>query len=206
MNMHRVWRLGILAVGVAALVLAGAGTAFAQMAPGTSIDGTIVSVGDGTVTLTVADGTQQVANVSSTTLILGRQTATLDEITTGEALGIAAHRDSDGNLVADSINIFAPAMWDVVRKGQFPMNNGDIMTNAMVDQSVQGMNGRVLTMKLAERNSDITVPDGTQIHRLVSVMLSDLTPGLHILVRGTQSQDGTWQASAINFEEPETKG
>jgi len=206
MNMHRILRLGILAAGVAALALAGAGTAFAQAAQGASIDGTIVSVGDGNVTLTLADGTQKVANVSSTTLILGRQTATLQDLTTGAAMGIAAHRDADGNLVADSINIFAPAMWDVVRKGQWPMSNGDIMTNAMVDQSVQGMNGRVLTMKLADRSSDITVPDGAQIHRLVSVMLSDLTPGLHILVRGTQAQDGTWQASAINFEAPETKG
>ena len=206
MNMHRVWRLGILAFGVAALILAGAGSAFAQGAPGTSIDGTIVSVANGVITLTLADGTQKMADVSATTLILGRQAATVADLTTGEAMGIAAHRDADGNLVADSINIFAPAMWDVVRKGQWPMDNGDIMTNAMVDQSVQGMNGRVLTMRLAERNAEITVPDGAQIHRLVSVMLSDLTPGLHILVRGTQSQDGTWQASAINFEEPETKG
>ena len=135
------------------------------------------------------------------TLILGRQVVGLDQIKPGDAMGVASRRDSDGSMVAISINIFAPQMWDGVRKGQFPMTTGDTMTNAVVTQYAAGVKGRVVTMKYAEGTSEITVPDGTQIHRLVAAKPSALVAGLHVTVRGTANPDGSIKASAISFDQ-----
>jgi hypothetical protein len=140
--------------------------------------------------------------LQDTTLILGRQAATLDQIKTGDAMGVTSRRNSDGSMIAVSINVFAPEMWDGVRKGQFPMSTGDTMTNAVVARYAAGVKGRVLTMKYAEGTSTITVPDDTQIHRLVVSKVSALTVGQHITVRGTANPDGSIKAAAISFDQP----
>ena len=119
-------------------------------------------------------------------------------------MGIASRRDADGSLVAISINIFAPAMWSspAMRKGEFPMTTGDTMTNAVVAQYAAGVKGRVVTMKYAEGTSEITVPEGTQIHRLVVAKAAALIAGLHITVRGAANTDGSIKASSISFDQP----
>jgi hypothetical protein len=170
-----------------------------------AVDGTIAAVHGGTITLTQADKMAKTIALQDKTLILGRQVVGLDQIKPGDAVGVASRRDSDGSMVAISINIFAPEMWDGVRKGQFPMTTGDTMTNAVVAQYAAGVKGRVVTMKYAEGTSAITVPDGTQIHKLVVATPAALTVGLHVTVRGTASPDGSIKASAISFDQP-TKG
>jgi len=105
-------------------------------------------------------------------------------------------------MVAISINIFAPEMWDGVRKGQFPMTTGDTMTNAVVTKYAAGVKGRVVSMKYADGTSEITVPDGTQIHRLVAARPAALTVGLHITVRGSAGPNGSITATSVSFEQP----
>ncbi len=124
-----------------------------------SLDGTIVSIKGNVIVLTLADMTQKTVTLKDGATILDRQPATADQIKAGDALGVAAKSDN-GTLVATSINIFAPQMWDVVRKGQFPMTTGETMTNALIAQVVANSQGRVLTMKLDMGNATIVVPDG----------------------------------------------
>jgi hypothetical protein len=189
---------------VALLVLAvGAVGGYAQaMTTMIAVEGTIAAIKGGTITLTQADKMTKTVALEDKTLILRRQVVGLDQIKPGEAMGVASRRGSDGSMVAISINIFAPEMWDVVRKGQFPMTTGDTMTNAVVTQYAAGVKGRVVTMKYAEGTSAITVPDGTQIHRLVAAKASALVAGLHISVRGTANPDGSIKAGSVSFDEP----
>jgi hypothetical protein len=176
---------------------------FAQaMTSATSVDGTITAVKGSTITLVLADKLQKTIALQPDTLILSRQVATLQEIKSGDALGVASRRASDGSMMAISINIFSPELWDVVRKGQFPMSTGDTMTNAKVTQYVQDVKGRVLTMQYTEGTSTITVPDGIQIHRMVTVKPPDLVVGLHISVRGTVSSDGSLRAATVSYDQP----
>ena len=109
---------------------------------------------------------------------------------------------SDGSLTANGINIFSPELWSRVRKGQFPMQSGDVMTNALVTQYADRVQGRVLYMKYQEGASTISVPDGTQIHRMLTEKLADLKPGMHVVVRGTANQDGSVTASTVSFDLP----
>lgn len=189
---------------IALLVLVGGALAgYAQaMTTTIAVDGTIAEVKGSTITLTLADKMAKTIALQDKTLILGRQVVGLDQIKPGAAMGVASRRDSDGSMVAISINIFAPEMWDGVRKGQFPMTTGDTMTNAVVAQYATGVKGRVVTMKYAEGTSAITVPDGTQIHKLVAAKPAALTVGLHITVRGTASPDGSIKAGSISFDQP----
>jgi hypothetical protein len=189
---------------VALLVLAaGAIGGYAQaMTTTIAVEGTIAAVKGGVLTLTLADSRTKTIALQEKTLILGRQAVGLDQIKPGSAMGVASRRDSDGSMVAISINIFAPEMWDGVRKGQFAMTTGDTMTNAVVAQYAAGVKGRVVTMKYAEGTSAITVPDGTQIHKLVAAKPAALTVGLHITVRGTASPDGSIKAGSVSFDQP----
>ncbi len=199
---HRAARLTAL---VFAAVAAFGAQGFAQAASSgstvaPSVDGTISAVSGSMVTLTLADGTSKSVKLQGTTMVLARQVATLDGIMAGDAVGIAARRDSNA-LVATNINIFAPQMWDIVRKGQFPMADGQTMTNAVVAQAVKGVQGRTLTMKLTEGVSTISVPDEVPIHRLVALTTASLTVGLHVLIRGSANADGSFTAASVSFDQ-----
>ena len=184
---------------LAALAAFGA-TGFAQAALAPSVDGTISAISGTLVTLTLADGTSRSVTLQGSTMVLARQVATLDAITAGDAVGVAARRDNNA-LVATNINIFAPRMWDIVRKGQFPMADGQTMTNAVVAQSVKGVRGRTLTMKLTEGITSISVPDEVPIHRLVALTTSSLAVGLHVVIRGSATADGTFTAASVSFDQ-----
>ncbi len=203
--MRRGIRPGALAAVIATgLLLGGAamsGWAQAQT-PAAMIDGTVVSVNGNDVMLTAADGSTKTVTVGNGTFIQARQTATLDSIKAGDALGVAARR-SNGELVANNINIFSPELWNrISRRGQFPMQSGDTMTNAVVTQTETRVDGRVLSMQVDDRTVEITVPQDTQIHRSITQSVGDLKPGMRIVVRGTAGQDGVIAASSINFELP----
>jgi hypothetical protein len=176
-------------------------TGFAQAAPPAPLSGTIVSIKGTNITLALADKTQKTVVLEASTLVFERDTAELSQITTGEALAVTSRR-SGMDLIATNINIFSKEMWNVVRKGQWVMTSGDMMTNAMVSEYVAGMNGHTLTMKYADGTSTITVPDGIPIHRLVSAKPAALASGMQIVVRGTAEADGTLKAAFISFDGP----
>ncbi len=191
---------------VALLVLAGSALGgYAQaMTTVLTVEGTIDAVNGSSITLTQADKMTKTIALQDNTLILARQLVGVDQIKAGDAMGVASRRDSDGSMVAISINVFAPELWNSpgMRKGEFPMPTGDTMTNAVVAQYAAGVKGRVVTMKYAEGTSTITVPDGTQIHKLVAVKASALTVGLKVTVRGTAGPNGSVVANSVGFEQP----
>ena len=177
----------------------------AGAAPGDQVtvaDSTIAAVNGSNVTIASPDGSQKVAKVQPDTLILSRETATLGAIKSGDALAVTAKRGADGSLTAVSINIFSPGLWSRVPKGQWAMESGNIMTNAVVTQTVERVEGRTLYMKLDQGTGAISVPTATEIHRLTLVPLGDLKPGMRVTVRGIADPDGTIKASSISFDRP----
>ena len=187
-------------VAMVVLVVAAA-AGFAQAAGPAPLSGTIASVKGGVLTLTLADKSVKEVVLQEKTLILERDVAAVGDIRPGDAMGVAARR-SGAELIATSINIFSPQMWDVVRKGQWLMTSGETMTNAMVSDYAQGMSGHTLTMKYEGGTASITVPDGIPVHRLVTVKPAALAVGLQIVVRGTAGEGGSLKAASISFEGP----
>ncbi len=188
---------------VALIFTGAAGTAAAQSSMQAMVGGTIATVGADGVTITAPDGTAKSVAIGPSTLVLGRERATLDSIQQGDALGVTATREPDGSLSATEINIFSKELWAFVRRarsGQFPMSSGKIMTNEEVTQLVPGSGGHVLSMQYAGNTATINVPDGVVVHRLVTESAGDLKVGMRVLVRGSYGADGTLDASSINFE------
>ncbi len=174
----------------------------AGAAPGDQVtvaDSTIAAVNGSNVTIASPDGSQKVAKVQPDTLILSRETGTLGAIKPGDALAVTAKRGADGSLTAVSIIILSPELWSRARKGQWAMESGDVMTNAVVAQTVERVEGRTLYMKLDQGTGVISVPTATEIHRLTPVQLGDLKPGMRVRVRGVADPDGTIKASSITF-------
>jgi hypothetical protein len=199
--LFRLRRMRLVSMAAGIMFLAAALGGFAQaMTTVTSLDGTISAVKGETVTLTTADKLVKTVSLGPNTLVLRRQVAILADIKSGDALGVASRRASDGTMTAISINIFSPELYKVVRKGEFPMSTGDTMTNALVTKYAKAVQGRVLTMTYAEGTSTITVPESTQIHRLVTVKAPELAVGLHITVRGTLKPDGSVAAQSVSFD------
>lgn len=188
-----------LLFSVVFLLAVGVTDGFAQAAPPAPVSGTIVSISGANVTLALANKTQKTIVLQASTLVMERDPAELNQIRTGDALAVTSHR-SGTDLIATNINIFSKETWKVVRKGQWPMTTGDMMTNAMVSEYVQGMDGHTLTMKYPDGTSTISVPDGIPIHLLVSKKPTALAAGMQIVVRGTARSDGTLQAAFISFD------
>lgn len=166
-----------------------------------SASGTIRSMSGSTLFVASSDGRVTAVEVGSGTLILARKAASLDSILPGEALGVAATRAADGSLTATAINIFPPELWQIVRKGQFPMANGQVMTNAQVDRLGEGVKGRTLYLKYEMLTAAVDVPEGAQINRSVALKLSDLKPGQKIAVRGSAGPGGALVAAMISFDQ-----
>ncbi len=148
-------------------------------------------------------GAERAVIVEPGTLVLGRQAATLQEIRPGDALGVAAQRAADGSLTATSINIFSPELWQRVPKGQWPMESGQLMTNAVVTRSAADrVEGDTLYMTYNEIQAKIRVPAGAEIHRLVTLRSDELKPGMTVSVRGTTDPSGNVAAAVITIERP----
>ena len=195
--------ISLVPVLAATVLLASAMAAGA--APGNQVtvaDSTIAAVNGSNGTIASPDGSQKVVKVQPDTLILSRETGTLGAITPGDALAVTAKRGADGSLTAVSIIILSPELWSRARKGQWAMESGDIMTNAVVAQTVERVEGRTLYMKLDQGTGVISVPTATEIHRLTPVRLGDLKPGMRVTVRGVADPDGTIKASSITFDRP----
>jgi hypothetical protein len=167
-----------------------------------SITGTIGQINGTTVFVTGEDGSVTSIGIAADTLILGRKAATLDSIQPGEALGVAATRADDGSLTATVINVFPPELWQRARKGQFPMANGQVMTNAPVDRLGSGVQGKTLFLKYDMLTAAIAVPDNAEIRRAVTLKLSDLKPGEKVTVRGQSGSDGAFTASSLSLDLP----
>jgi hypothetical protein len=200
-------RPGKLAVFfLAAAVLTGAAVTGMAQATGQpkneTIEGTLSGISRDTLAVTLPDGSVKPVMLLPDSLVLGREPATLDSIKPNDAVGVASRRESDGSLTADYINIFSPELWNVVRKGTFPMESGDLMSNAVVTEYVAGVQGRVLTLKYQGETTAINVPENTRINRLITEKVNDLTKGTHIIVRATVNSEGYIVASSVIYNVP----
>lgn len=166
-----------------------------------SLTGIIGAINGNTVFLSAADGQTKPFVVGKDTFILERKVAALASIQPGDALGVAAVKASDGALTATAINIFAPEFWQIVRKGQFPMADGQVMTNAQVERLGSQVEGNTLYLKYEMLVAAIAVPATAEIHRSYLAKLSNLKIGMTVTVRGDLGADGSIAASSVSFDD-----
>ena len=172
---------------------------FAQTATPTTVEGTIVAIVLDHVQIKEADGSVQVVVLPPGVSVTKRVQVPWTDIHAGDWVGVDSKPGADGTQESVSVNVFSPSIIAKVRKGQFTMASGDLMTNAPVDQvAVQG-DGGSLTLKNEGAMVSIKIDGQTPVHRLIDASISDLKAQTKVQVRGTANQDGSVQAANISL-------
>lgn len=193
MSSHRVSTL----VGILVLALVAAGPLGAAAQSMATVDGTIATATPTSAVITTKTGSTTVA-LNDKTQVIRRLPATLADVKVGTFLAIAASKAADGALTAVSVNIL-DAMPNA-RKGQWPMESGNIMTNMNVTSIVSGVSGRTLKLDYQDQSTSIVVPNNTPIRRIVFGKLTDLKAGEHVTVRGENDGYGVITASYVSIQ------
>lgn len=193
MSFHRVKTLA--AVLALAVVAAGSLSAAAQSV--TTVQGTIGAATATSATIETKTGSTTVT-LNEKTRVIRRLPAALADVKVGTFLAVTATKAADGTLTAVSV-IILDAM-ATGRKGQWPMESGNIMTNMNVTSIVAGKSGRTLNLSYQDQSTSIVVPDNTPIRRIVPGKLGDLKAGQHVTVRGENDGYGVITASYVSIE------
>lgn len=194
-RLSRIWLAALIVVIVMAPMHASAGPA-----PGSLTEGVIASVEGSSFNVSTSTGSAIRITVTADTRIIQRQPARLEDIKPNDLVGVTSKREPDGSLVAISINIFPPEFKGRTRESQFLMESGNTMTNATVFQNVRRVEGRTLYLRLPDGTTVITVPKDAEVKRLTLLKVSDLRPGMHVMVRGGGNPDGSITAMFVTVE------
>jgi uncharacterized protein DUF5666 len=189
-------RVRAFAAALAVAAIAGGALSAAAQSTAT-VEGTIANATPTSATIATKMGSTTVV-LTNQTRVIRRLPATLADVKVGTFLAITASKAADGTLTAVSMNIL-DAM-PSARKGQWPMESGNIMTNMNVTSIVEGKSGRTLKLSYQDQNTSIVVPAGTPIRRILLGKVADLKAGEHVTVRGDNDGYGVITASSITIE------
>lgn len=171
-----------LAIG--ALAVSFGSAAFAQGADKpTRIRGDIVSVAGDTLTVHRRSGDVVKIALKGDTPVTALKNIKLQDIKPGEFVGTAAMTGVDGKLTATEVLVFPEAARGT-GEGHYAWDLGSnsTMTNANVDQVVQGTNGRDLKLSYKGGSNAVTVPENVPIVTFAPATHDDLKAGKQVFV------------------------
>jgi hypothetical protein len=170
-------------IAAAALTLAlFGGAAIAQAAAPQRTRGTIDSVTPTQLVVTSRSGVVVTYAVSGDTRVAGEKTVPASAIQPGSYIGCAALPATGGTLRALEVTVFPPAMKGV-GEGHYAWDLGPStsMTNGTVGKLVVS-NGRTMTVTYFGHAKTIVVPPDVPIVTIDPGALSDLKPGVKVIV------------------------
>ena len=187
----------VLFAGIIAFATIAAAPSFAQ-AP-KPVRGTIEKVDGSTVSIKEKDGSVVPVKLTDNAQVFGVTPATVADLKAGDYIGVGAMPQPDGSQKAIQVTIFAPSQRGI-GEGFRPWDRpGSTMTNGSVDAAVEGVNGRVLTVKYKGGEQKIVIADGATIRAYVPGEKSELKPGARVAVtRPEKAADGSLQTNRIN--------
>jgi hypothetical protein len=164
----------------------------------TRVRGTVASLKEGVVTVKTSNGDLVPVRLTPNFIVSDVRPATLADIKPGLFVGSGAMAAPDGTLMATEVHIFTESQRGT-GEGSRPWDLGpsSSMTNANVTASVDGVNGRVLTMTYQGGEKHIVVSPDTPIVSYSPGAPSDLTIDAPVSLRAEKLPDGTLQASRV---------
>jgi hypothetical protein len=153
---------------------AGGAAPAAPANPATRVTGQVQTVASSAVTL--ADGTS--FTVTPTTRITRQQPMTPADLKPGLFVAITATRQPDNSLLASIVSVFPPSVSANVAAGQRPLPEGNLMTNATIDQ----VSGNTFTVTFPGGGAKITLAPDARLIRQVDATPADITPGAMLSV------------------------
>jgi outer membrane lipoprotein SlyB len=175
-----------------------AATATAQTAPPMRVRGTIASIDGQNLTVTARDGATVPIKLAADYAVTAVVKADMSDIAVGKYVGIAAMPQGGDAEKALEVLVFPEAArgsgeghyaWDLAP--------GSMMTNATIAQAVDKVDGRNLTLKHKDGETQIAVPQDVPIVTFAPGDRSLLMPGAGIMVSVVKQPDGTMTASRV---------
>jgi len=165
------------------------------------IRGVIESVDGPVYTVKNRDGAELKLTVTDPPLYVAIVKATMADIKPGMFVGATGQTQPDGSQKAIEVHIFPESMrgtgeghydWDLKPNTK--------MTNANVDQTVNGNDGQTLSVKYKDGEKKILVTPETAVVTYVPGSKDDLKPGTKIFVGAAKKQpDGTVQTPRVTY-------
>ena len=137
--------------------------------PATRVTGTVQTDAAGKVTL--ADGTS--LDITPTTRVTQQQSITAADLKAGMFVAITGKRQPDNTVLASIVSVFPDSLRKVVPGGQRPLPEGNLMTNASIDQ----VTGNAFTVTFPGGGARITIAPDAQILKQVDATPADVKPG-----------------------------
>jgi hypothetical protein len=194
--MRRITSLAFGAVGIAFLVAATA--AFAQQPQRVRLRGTVEAVEGSELSLKSRDGSEIKVKLPDNVGVRGVVKYSLADIKPGNFIGVAGMPQPDGSQKALEVLVFPESMRGT-GEGHYPwdLQPNSTMTNANVENEVQGVNGRELTLKYKDGEKKIIVPPEAPVVTFEPGDRSELKPGAKIFIIALKHEDGTLEAATV---------
>jgi hypothetical protein len=184
----------------AALVALSAAAAWAQQPPSLRVAGTVESF-DGHMLAIKSDKLGEVkVNLAGNVAVFGVSKATIADVKAGAFIGVGAMPQADGSQRAIQVTVMAESQRGL-SEGHRPWDArpNSTMTNGTIDQTVESVDGRVLTVKYKGGEQKIVVPPEAKILAYSAAGTSDLKPGAHVAVlRAVKKPDGSLESNRVN--------
>lgn len=140
------------------------------------------------------------------TVIRGERAIKFSDIDAGMYLGTTASKQPDGTFLASEVHVFSEDQRGT-GEGHRPLasapQSGSTMTNANVERvediAVQGIQGRVLTLKYKGGEVKVLVPPNIPIVRRVLADRSALKAGAEVSIQAVRGDDGANIAGQITL-------
>jgi glucose/arabinose dehydrogenase len=165
------------------------------------IRGVIESVDGSVYVVKNRDGAELKLTVTDKPLFVAIVKASMADIKPGMFVGATGQTQPDGSQKAIEVHIFPESMrgtgeghydWDLKPNTK--------MTNANVDQTVNGNDGNTLSVKYKDGEKKILVTPETAVVTYVAGSKDDLKPGTKIFVGAAKKQpDGSVQTPRITY-------
>ena len=165
------------------------------------IRGVIESVDGPVYVVKNRDGAELKLTVTDPPLYVAIVKATMADIKPGMFVGATGQTQPDGSQKAIEVHIFPESMrgtgeghydWDLKPNTK--------MTNANVDQTVNGNDGQTLSVKYKDGEKKILVTPETAVVTYVPGSKDDLKPGIKVFVGAAKKMDdGTVQTPRITY-------
>jgi uncharacterized protein DUF5666 len=181
----------------AALVVA-AGAASAQQAPPQRLRGSIEAIEAQNLKLKSREGPTIDIKLTYATAVVGVVKASLADVQKDKFVGIAAMPQPDGTQRALEVLVFPEAARGS-NEGHYPwdLQPESTMTNANVAETVERVEGPVLTLKYKDGEKKIFVPKEAPIVTFDKADRSDLKAGAHVMVVAAKQPDGSFTANRV---------
>ncbi|MCD7109433.1 hypothetical protein LRX75_10290 [Rhizobium sp. DKSPLA3] len=180
-------------VALAALL----GTAV-QAADQIRVRGTVESLDGNTLSVKTREGTDAKILLKDGWKVSSVAKASIDDIKTGDFVGIASLPTAEGGDGALEVLIF-PAAMKGTGEGSYAwdLKPNSSMTNATVANAVKAVDGQTVTVTYKGKEKKISIPAGTPVVTFAPAVEADLKSGATVFVPSEKAADGTISSSRV---------